>query len=148
MAAVVQVAVRGEGEELLPRARVVAQQAVQGRGDGAGAGCLDAAQGHAQVLGLEHHPDALGRELGLEPVGDLLGEPLLDLQAAGEQLDHPGQLGQAEDALAGQVADVGDPGERQQVVLAQRVERDVPGQHQLVVALVVGEGGQVERRAG
>jgi hypothetical protein len=34
------------------------------------------------------------------------------------------------------------------VVLAQRVERDVPGQHQLVVALVVGERGEVELARG
>jgi hypothetical protein len=33
-------------------------------------------------------------------------------------LHHPGQLGQSEDAVAGQVADVGDADERQQVVLA------------------------------
>jgi hypothetical protein len=69
------------------------------------------------VLGLQHHADALGRQLVLEPVGDLGGEPLLELQAAGEQLDHPGQLGQAQDAPGGQVADVGHPDERQQVVL-------------------------------
>jgi hypothetical protein len=40
---------------------------------------------------------------------------------------------------------VSDPVERQEVVFAQRLERDVAGQHQLVVALVVGERGQVER---
>jgi len=40
------------------------------------------------------------------------------VEVAGEQLDHPGQLGQAEDAVAGQVADVGHAGERQQVVAA------------------------------
>ena len=81
----------------------------------------------------------------LEPVGDLLGEPLLYLQPAGEQLHHAGQLRQAENARRRDVADVGDPVERQQMVLAQRLERNVAGQHQLVVALVVGERCQVER---
>jgi RNA polymerase sigma-70 factor (ECF subfamily) len=41
---------------------------------------------------------------------------------------HPGQLGQAEDAVAGEVADAGQAGERQQVVLtvvAGRVPLDV-----------------------
>ena len=45
----------------------------------------------------------------------------------------------------GQVADVRDADERQQVVLAQRVERDRGRHHQLVVAAVVGEGRRRER---
>ena len=40
------------------------------------------------------------------------------------------------------------PVERQQVVLAEGVERDVAGDHELVVALVVREGGEVERLGG
>ena len=90
-------------------------------------------------------PTPLGCELVLEPVGDLLGQPLLHLQAAGEQLDDPGELRQPEDAVAREVADVGDALEREQVVLAERVERDVAGEDELVVALVVGEGREVER---
>jgi hypothetical protein len=97
------------------------------------------------VLGLDDDADALGLELVAEPVGHLLGEPLLHLEVSGEALDDPGQLGQAEDAAAREVADVGGAVEGQEVVLAQRVEGDVAGQHQLVVALVVGEGGEAER---
>jgi hypothetical protein len=36
-------------------------------------------------------------------------------------------------------------GERQQVVLADRLDRQAAGEHQAVVALVVGEGREVER---
>ena len=89
-------------------------------------------------------PTPRGLQVGLQPVGDLLGQPLLDLRAAGEQLDHPGELGQPEDPLAGQVPDVRDADERQQVVLAHRLHRDGAGEHQLVVALVVGERGELE----
>jgi hypothetical protein len=39
---------------------------------------------------------------------------------------------------------VRDALERQHVVLAQRLHRDVPGQHQFVVPLVVGERRQLE----
>ena len=60
-------------------------------------------------------------------------------------LHEAGQLGQAEDALAGQVADVRDAREGQQMVLADRPERDGPGQDEFVVALVVGERGQLQR---
>jgi hypothetical protein len=81
----------------------------------------------------------------VEPAGDLLRHPLLHLRPLGEQLDDARQLGQAEDPLARQVADGRRPGERQQVVLADGGERDVAGEHHLVVALVVGEGGHLER---
>ena len=90
-------------------------------------------------------PTPRGCSCVLQPVGDLPGQPLLYLRPAGEQLDHPGQLGQAQDPLARQVADVCDADERQHVVLADRVHRDVSGEHQLVVALVVGERREVER---
>src|SRR5674476_490897 len=62
----------------------------------------------------------------------------------GAQRDNAGQLGPAEDALARKVADVGDPGERQHVVLAKGLHRDAPREHQLVIVLVVGEGREVE----
>jgi hypothetical protein len=48
-------------------------------------------------------------------------------------------------AGVGKVANVRDAAERQHVVLAQRPEGDVPGQHELVVPLVIGERGEVER---
>ncbi|GAA2794453.1 hypothetical protein GCM10010441_19650 [Kitasatospora paracochleata] len=89
--------------------------------------------------------EGFAAEVLLQPVGDLLGEPFLHLRAAGEVLDDPGELGQAEDPPSRQVADVGGADERQQVVLAHRAHRDGPGEHQFVVSLLVGEGGQVER---
>ena len=67
---------------------------------------------------------------GLEPlheeVGDLLGQPLLDLEPARVHLDDPRDLRQPDHAPVRDVGDVGVAEERQQVVLAQRVERDVP----------------------
>ena len=47
--------------------------------------------------------------------------------------------------LAGEVPDVRHAVKRQQVVHAERVERDCPDDDQLVVALVVGEGRGIER---
>lgn len=95
------------------------------------------------MLGFEYDGDALGLQALMEAVGDLLGQSFLDLKAAGEPVRDPGQLGQTEDATAREVADVGDAAEGQQVVLAQRLERQVPGQDELVVALVVAERGAV-----
>jgi hypothetical protein len=80
------------------------------------------------VLGVQHHADPLGFQFTIQPVGDLLGEPFLHLRSGREVLDHSGELGQPEDAVVGQVADVGDAGERQQVMLAEGSQRDRPGQ--------------------
>ena len=133
---------RGQGQELLAGAGVVADEAAQRRGHGLGAELLHAAQRHAEVLGLENDADALGFELELEPVGDLRGQPFLDLQIAGEELDDAAELAQADDPLVGQIADVRDPVERQQMMHAERVERDRPRNDQLVIAVVVGKRGR------
>jgi hypothetical protein len=79
------------------------------------------------VLGLQNDADSLRLQLVLEPAGDLGRQPLLDLERAGEVVDDAGELREAEDPLARQIADVGDADERQQVVLAERMERDSPG---------------------
>ena len=79
-----------------------------------------------------------------EPVGDLLGQPLLHLRAVGKQLHDPGQFGQTEDAFVGQVPNMGHPDKREQVMLAHRPDRDVPGEDQFVVALGVRESREVE----
>ena len=116
----------GQGEELGPAGRVGPQRAQQGRRDGLRAVRSDAAQRHAGVLGFKHHAHARGAKTGGQALGDLLGQPLLDLRPGGEVLDQTGQLGQPDDALARQVADVGEAGERQQVMLADGAERDGP----------------------
>jgi hypothetical protein len=86
-------------------------------------------------------PTPFGSELTLEPVGDLRRQPLLDLEMAAEELDHTTELAEPDDPLARQIADVRHPLEREQVVHAQRVERDRPRDDQLVVTLIVGKGG-------
>ena len=63
---------------------------------------------------------------------------------AAEQLDDPAELAQADDAFAREVGDVGHPVEREQVVHAERVERNRSSHDQLVVALVVRKGGRSE----
>src|SRR5206468_725976 len=94
------------------------------RGDGEGAALLDAAHRGAHVRRLEPdgHPAGAG-ELA-QPVGDLLREPLLNREAARVEPHETRELRDAEDLVAGHVADVGATVERKRVVLAQRVEAD------------------------
>ncbi len=66
----------------------------------------------------QHHAHAGGVKTGSQALGDLLGQPLLDRGLAAKMLNQPGQLGQQDDALAGQVADVREAGELQQMMLA------------------------------
>jgi hypothetical protein len=90
--------------------------------------CAHAAQRHAHVVGFEDDADAPRRDILLEPVGDLLGEPLLDLKVSCDELDDPRKFGQAQDAFGGDVANVRDAMEWHEVVFAQRMERDVAGE--------------------
>ena len=52
------------------------------------------------MLGRDDDTHTARRKLILEPVGDLLRQPFLHLGAAGEQLDHPSQLGEPENPLS------------------------------------------------
>ena len=61
-------------------------------GDHGHPGLVDATGGHALVCGLDHHGDTARLQHLLDRVGDLRGELLLDLQALGIALHHPGEL--------------------------------------------------------
>src|SRR5450755_3229457 len=73
-----------QGEELGPGPAVGTQRAEHRGGHGGRAHRLHAAQRHAHVLRLDDHAHPPGLQMPGEPVGDLLGQPLLNLRAAGE----------------------------------------------------------------
>ena len=89
---------------------------------------------HAEVLRLDDDADTLRAGLGHDGVRDLLGHPLLDLEAAREHVDDARELGDAEDLPLRDVADRALPVKRQEVVLAERVELDVLEDHHMVGA--------------
>ena len=126
--------------ELVPGAFVLEESARKGRRHGDGVRFLDAAHGHAGVHGLDDHGDAPGMQGILDAVADLLGQALLDLQAAGVSLYDAGDLGKSRDLSVGDVGDMGLPDERQHVVLAQGEEFDVLDDDHLVVGLVENGG--------
>ena len=110
----------------------------------------DAAHLRAQVMGLEVHRDAVWLEHRHQPVGDLVGHPLLHAEPPRRHPDQPGQLADPDDLLVGDVPDVRPPEERQHVVLAQREERDRPldDLRQLAVgpAVTLGREGRQQLR--
>ena len=87
----------------------------------------------AQVGRLEDDADPLRLQPFLQELGDLLGEAFLDLEPARVHLDDARDLREPDHAAARDVGDRGGPEERQQVVLAERVERDVLDDDHLAV---------------
>src|SRR5436190_18839057 len=100
---------------------------------------LDAAHRHAQVGRLDDHGDADRRNLLADRIGDLVREPLLNLQPAAEHVDQPWNLAQPDDAGTRNVGDVALSEKRQQMVLAQAIEVDVLDDDHL--AIIDGEQG-------
>src|SRR5690606_2932410 len=95
----------------------------------------DAAGFHAHVASADDHPYPLRLQMLLQRVGDLIGEPLLDLKPTGEHVRQAGELGQPYNLA---VRDVGDSSRTEnvrQVVLTFGVDWDVLDDHHLVVLL-------------
>ena len=121
------------GEELGAGAVAGPEQPEHGRRGHDRPGLADAAHDRAQVGRLDDDADALRLEPVLEELRDLLGEPLLDLEPARVHLDDARDLREPDHPAARDVGDRRRPEERQQVVLAERVERDVLDDDHLAV---------------
>src|SRR5690606_33589355 len=98
------------------------------------AGRADAAGGHAAMAGLDHDGDALRMEVFPDAVGDFGSETFLHLQAAGETVEHAGELGNADHAVGRQIGDRSLADDRRHMMFAVALKRDIPEQDDLVVA--------------
>jgi hypothetical protein len=107
--------------------------------DGAPLRLADAAHLRAQVPRLDRDGHAQGLQELFHRGRDLSGHPLLDLQAAGQDIDDPRDLRKTEYLPAWHVPDVAEPEEREKMVLAETVELDVLHDDHLVV-------GDIENR--
>src|SRR5712692_9221615 len=126
-----------QSQEFVARLRVLEQCAAQGARYGLRVLLLDPAHHHAEVGRFDHHADAAGVEHLHERIGHLVGEALLYLQPAREHLDHARDLGKAHEPTVREIRHVRLAEERQQVVLAQRVDLDVAHAHEVFVTLTV-----------
>src|SRR6056297_589252 len=123
----------------------IVQVAAHRAGDGSRTGLAHPAYRHAHVLGFDHHDGTAGFEDAHQRISHLRGKSLLDLRAAGEYVHQRSEFRESGDlpGLTGQIPHVGDPVERQQVVLAGAVELDVLHEDEFVVADVEGGGQDV-----
>src|SRR6516225_6491378 len=86
------------------------------------------------------HGDTMRLEDGIQTRSDLSGHFLLDLQAAGKDLDQPRQFGNADHPVARQIADVNAADDRCEVMLAMRLKADVAQHYDFVVTAGFLEG--------
>ena len=129
-------------EELLPGGLLLEGPANGARGRGR-SGLGDPSHLHAEVPGLDDDHRPFWTQALLDERGDLHCHPLLDLRATSVELDDPRQLREADDPVLRHVGDVGPAEEGQQVVRADRVERDVGHRDHPLVALGVRERAQL-----
>jgi hypothetical protein len=95
-----------KAEELVASLALALEAAEDTASNSSCARLLDSAHHHAQVARLHDDGDALGLDNLHNGVGDLLGQAFLDLQAAGVHLGNARELGEADDGIGGDVADV------------------------------------------
>ncbi|KAG1648102.1 hypothetical protein GQR58_030094 [Nymphon striatum] len=114
---------------------VVAEDAADRGRDRLGSRLADATHGHTQVLGFDDHNGAARFEDLAHGVGALGRQSFLDLGATGVAVDQAGELGQARDAtlVIRDVTHVRHAHERDQMMLTQRVDRDVSHHHHLLM---------------
>ncbi len=125
-----------EVHEFLPGIFVFEESPCElGRG-GHGVLLLDAAHGHAKVLGLNDNGNSKGVQYLLEAVLDLRGQSLLKLQPAGKALHHAWDFAEPHDGSVGDVPDMRLSEEGQEVVFAHGVDFDVLHHYNLFVVFV------------
>src|SRR5579864_2283147 len=93
---------------------------------------LHSAHHHAEMLRLAQHAHSARRNHFLHRFGDVLRQPLLQLQPAGEHIDDPWNLAQPDHFVFRQIRHVHLAEKRQQVMLAGGKEFDVAHHHHLV----------------
>src|SRR5947208_15665106 len=88
---------------------------------------------HAEMARFNDHADALRFYRFLNRLSKLRGQPLLDLQAAGEDFDQTRNLAQADDFAVRNICEMDFAKERQDVVLSEAEHLDIFNDHHFVV---------------
>src|SRR5262245_34749728 len=112
-------------EELHPCPGVVPERTQHGARDGKRVLFFHATHRHAQVRAFAHDGHTEWIDLLTNGLGNLVGHPLLDLQATSEHVDQSRNLAETNDVALRDVRHVTLTKERQDMVLAEAVEIDV-----------------------
>jgi hypothetical protein len=115
----------------------VAQGAPRRERHGAALGLSNSSGGHTTVDGIQHDKDPSWSETVHESLRDLLGEALLELRARAKSFNHTSYLAKPDDSALGNIGDMGNAGERKQVVFADRTEVDIANEHEFA-ELILG----------
>src|SRR5258708_15524263 len=129
-----------EAQKLRARAGIRAKGAQHFARDHRDAAFVNAARRHALMHCVDHDPDAARLENIVDARGNLRGELLLHLKPARVTVDDSRELADADDAIGGQVTDMGVADNGRHVMLAKRFETDVAEHHHFIVTLDFFEG--------
>jgi len=77
------------------------------------------------MLGIDDHADSAGIQYFLDGIGNLPGQPFLNLEPPCVHIGDPRQLGNTDYFVVGDIPDMAFAEERQQMVLAQGINLDV-----------------------
>jgi hypothetical protein len=88
-----------------------------------------AARTNTAVPRIDDNEHAVGCERSIECGGNIFTESLLQLRPRSDHVEKPGNGAKAHQVFGGQVGDVGNTGEGQQVVLADRPQLKVAQQN-------------------
>src|SRR5229473_7352031 len=123
-----------KSEKFVARLLIVTESAEHSTGNCRTVLLLHAAHLHTQMAGFDDYADALRSDFFLDGLRDLTGHALLDLQAAGEHIDHARNFAKTQNTFVRQISNVGLAEERQQVMFAEAEKLDVFNDDHLVVS--------------
>jgi hypothetical protein len=128
-----------QGQQTVPVPAAIGKFAPDGSGDHPGALLLDAAHGHAEVFRFQFHRNALGSQGRQNSIGNLAGQPFLNLRAAAGQIQGAGKLADTGDPAVGDVSQAGGAEEGQKVMFTHGIKGDI-AQYYRVGAFLVKNG--------
>jgi len=125
-----------QANELIARADIFLEHAPHCARDRKGILLLDSPHLHAEVLRFNHHAHAFWVEGIRKALGDLLGQPFLDLEPVGEHVHNAWDFAQADEFPVRDIPHMRLAEKGEQMMFAQAVELDVAHAHHFIIILL------------
>jgi hypothetical protein len=88
------------------------------------------------VLRANNHANSFASETTLDEISNSLSHPFLDLRTTRNLLDDAGKLAESGDSTIGNISNMSDPSEWEQMVLTHARKRYIPNKHNFVIAFL------------